>query len=268
MSEHEKLVLEDLPKSAVVNSKVYAEVEDVEVNDLINNAVFEALNSNLSPELNKDKLDHQPAIPPDSGQDKLLEGDSGQEQEALEYAKNSHAGTSLIDVEAIKKEEYERGVADTVAKYQPLLDNASAEVKFAAMLQEKLNLIVPTKALDNEISKVSAEAISSIAKKLHLILPANFKEIITTGLVNKLTKFYKEGEITLTINPAKYDFCKELLQSDEIPDRFKDNFHLVRDSKVGLDDCTLEWQDTRLEYNQEQLSEEIDKIIEQLKTAS
>lgn len=261
MSKHEKLVLEELPKCAVVNSKTYAE-EVCQVDELINNAVSQALNANLSPEHDEDK--DQPQIDTTSTNADSAESNSHKE----ESNSNNSDASKLIDVEAIKKEEYERGVADTVAKYQPLLDNSSADVKFAALLQEKFNLIVPTKALDTEISKVSAEAISSIAKKLHLILPANFKEIITDGLVNKLTKFYKEGEITLTINPAKYDFCKELLQSDSIPDRFKNNFHLVRDSKIGLDDCTLEWHDTRLEYNQEQLSEEIDKIIEQLKTAS
>lgn len=261
MSKHEKLVLEELPKCAVVNSKTYAE-EVCQVDEFINNAVSHALNANLSSEHNEDKKQQS-----DIGAAKVDSVESSSHQEESNISNNSDA-SNLVDIEAIKKEEYERGVADTVAKYQPLLDNSSADVKFAALLQEKFNLIVPTKALDNEISKVSAAAISSIAKKLHLILPANFSEIITDGLVNKLTKFYKEGEITLTINPAKYDFCKELLQSDSIPDRFKDNFHLVRDSKIGLDDCTLEWQDTRLEYNQEQLSEEIDKIIEQLKTAS
>ncbi len=87
-------------------------------------------------------------------------------------------------------------------------------------------------------------------------------------MFEKLKNFYKEGLITLTIHPDRYAFCTEVLQSDEIPSRFKDNFQIIQDDKLNKDDCSLEWLDTRLEYNQEQLSAEIDKIIEQLKSTT
>ncbi|CAN0593559.1 unnamed protein product, partial [Ectocarpus sp. 12 AP-2014] len=118
-----------------------------------------------------------------------------------------------------------------------------------------------------QIAKVSAEEISSIAKKLHLILPANFEEIISNGMIEKLKSFYKGGSIVLTIHPDRYDFCTELLQSNEIPSKFKENFQIIKDDKLGMDDCILDYHETRLEYNQEQLPVEIDKIIEQLNSA-
>ena len=100
-----------------------------------------------------------------------------------------------------------------------------------------------------------------------MILPANFEEIIKNGLIEKLKSFYKEGNIILTIHPDRYDFCTELLQVDAIPGKFKENFQIIKDEKLGIDDCILDYNETRLEYNQEQLTVEIDKIIEQLKSA-
>ena len=86
-------------------------------------------------------------------------------------------------------------------------------------------------------------------------------------MIEKLKSFYKDGSIVLTIHPDRYDFCTEVLQSDAIPSKFKENFQIVKDDKLGLDDCILDYDETRLEYNQEQLTAEIDKIIEQLKSA-
>jgi len=149
-----------------------------------------------------------------------------------------------------------------------MLADSGAKNDFSELLRQRLSSIVPGEGIDSQISKISAEAISSIAKKLHLILPSDFEEIIRNGLIEKLRNFYKEGDITITIHPERYDFCKEVLQSDTIPSKFKDNFQIVKDDKIGEDDCRLEWADTKLEYNQEQLTTEIDKIIEQLKSAT
>ena len=55
---------------------------------------------------------------------------------------NSLVDKRLVDIDAIKREEYERGVADTVLKYQPLLAEATLDVQFATLLQEKLSSVV------------------------------------------------------------------------------------------------------------------------------
>lgn len=260
--DYKKFILEDFPRSAVVNSTVYAENTDVD--NFINDVVSKHLNSIVE--------ESDVSLPNSHQENKFADLSEKMIDESLEKynitGTNSLVDNRLVDIDAIKREEYERGVADTVLKYQPLLAEASSDAQFATLLQEKLSSVVQQQNIDTQIAKVSAESISAIAKKLHLILPANFEEIIIEGLVAKLKKFYKEGQITITIHPDKYEFCQEILQSESIPDKFKDNFHIIKDSKIGLDDCSLEWQDTRLEYNQEQLSKEIDKIIEQLKTAS
>lgn len=259
MPAYEKFVLEELPKSSVVNSTVY------DANQEVDDLIITAVSKHLSTIVDDNIADFEKSDKNNEDAHKIV--DKSSETYNIQ-GDNKLSNFNLPDVEAIKREEYERGVAETESKYKPLLESASVDTRLRILLEEKLTAVSPNKDLDTEISKVSAAAISTIAKKLHLILPANFEEILSKGLIDKLKKFYKEGQITLKVHPDKYDFCKEVLQSDAIEDRFKGNFNLIKDNSIGLDDCKLEWHDTRLEYNKEQLSAEIDKIIEQLNTAS
>jgi len=256
--KYEKFELEELPKSAVVNSQVHA--KDQEVNELINEAVSEHLNKIV------DEGEQ------DNDNEKSFELAKKSVDDSLEtYSITSEESTPIqelgIDIEAIKAEFYQKGLEEAKVKYETIISEKNSENDLFKKLSEKLSLISQAGDIDAQIAKVSAEAISSIAKKLHLILPANFEEIISNGLINKLKTFYKEGSIVLTIHPDRYDFCTELLQLDEIPSKFKENFQIIKDDKLGMDDCILDYNETRLEYNQEQLTVEIDKIIEQLKSA-
>lgn len=249
MSEHQKFTFVDLPKSAVVNSNVHSDNEDVE--QIINEVVVEHL-SNI---VEEEPVPHDEILVP-----KIDAPPPIKEEEEKD---NIH---HQVNLEEIKKEEYEKALASAKAMYDPLIEAKEKDKNFSDLLYEKLSSIVPEIDFESQITKVSAESISGIARKLHLILPANFEEILSKGLIEKLKKFYKEGQIILTINPGRYEICSELLQSDSMPAKFKDNFQIVKDDTLGLDDCKIEWSDTCLEYNQEQLASEIDKIIEQLKS--
>lgn len=255
--KYEKFELEELPKSAVVNSLVHA--KNHEVDELINEAVSE----------------HLSKIVDESGEnnEKLSElakkdiDDSSNPLDNILLEENIQEQKSGINIEEIKTEFYQKGFEEAKVKYESIMAQKEPESDLSKKLLEKLSLISQTVDIDTQIARVSAEVISSIAKKLHLILPANFEEIISNGLIEKLKSFYKEGDIILTIHPDRYDFCSELLQSDAIPGKLKENFQIVKDDKLGIDDCILDYDETRLEYNQEQLTVEIDKIIEQLKSA-
>jgi hypothetical protein len=246
MSEHQKFIFADFPKSAVVNSNVHSTNADVE--EIINNVVAEHL-SNI---VEEESADHD--------EEQIPETDTSISEDVEVNA------PSQVNLDDIRKEEYEKAMASAKAIYDPLIESKEKEKNFSGLLYEKLSSIVPEIDFESQITKISAESIAGIAKKLHLILPANFEEIINKGLIEKLKKFYKEGKIILTINPGRYEICSELLQSESIPEKFKDNFQIVKDESLGLDDCKIQWNDTSLEYNQEQLSSEIDKIIEQLRS--
>jgi flagellar biosynthesis/type III secretory pathway protein FliH len=250
MSKHEKFELEDLPKSAVVNATFYS--EESEVDKLINEVVTE----------------HLSKIVEDGESINYLEGQKNIDESSENSNMHTIVEEEFVDVESAKLEAFAKGYEEAKLNYEKQLEELIVDNNFSDLFKEKLQSIAPVVEIDSQIAKVSAEAIAGIAKKLHLILPADFQEIIRHGLFEKLKNFYKEGIITLTIHPDRYDFCREVLQSDEISSRYKDNFQIVQDGKLNKDDCSLEWLDTRLEYNQEQLLAEIDKIIEQLKSTA
>jgi flagellar biosynthesis/type III secretory pathway protein FliH len=253
MSKHQKFVFEELSKAAVVNSTIYS--DDPVTQEIINNAVVTHLSNIVEA--------------PDKTADPSLSTENSVEINAADNLVDElvkEKNEPDVNIEDIRKEEYEKAMADAKAMYEPLIAEGKKEKNFSDLLNAKLGSIVPEVDLEFQIATVSSEAISAIAKKLHLILPVNFDEILTKGMIEKLKTFYKEGQITLIINPLRYETCVELLKSDSIPSKFKDNFQILKDESIAPDDCKIEWNDTCLEYNQEQLSLEIDKIIEQLRS--
>lgn len=225
--------------------------------------------------------DHDQQNMPESSEKNYEEGkknvdDSSEKPNIVEGDHRANKAGSFTsaeaDIEAIKQQEYQRGFADAKAQLEAESEQRVAEQseqdQFLQKLLEKLNEIVPEPDFEEKVAKLAAEAISGIAKKLHLVLPVDFEEIISRGLIDKLKKFYKEGDVIITIHPERYELCSQILQLDSIPARFKDNIKILQDENLLLDDCILDWKNTRLEYSKEQLSEEIDLIIERLTNAA
>lgn len=282
MVEYSKFNFEELPKSAVVNGKKQSGENETDSN--LDNFITEIVANHLNRIASKTGLEQIPfelesfSSEPQKSELSQIINDADIENpsaiqaedvvaEVLSNEVTEEAATeTAIDVEQLKLDSYNKGFSEAREEFEASRQEANFNGKLANILEEKINSILPKQDLDIQVAKISAETIAAIAKKLHLILPVNFEDILINGLVEKLKKFYKEGNISITINPERYDFCREILHSDRIPDKFKNNFQIIKDEKFGLDDCNLEWQNTRLEYNQTQLSEEIDKIIEQLKS--
>lgn len=294
MAKHEKFVFEELQEDLVVNNKNQGVDNGLE--DFINNAVVahikkivtvpESFNNSL------ESFDQQ-----DIQAEEVLEETSSFEQDATQstddntlIVKNQDPSQSIVehgnekivddslemskiheeklDIDQIKSDSFQSGYAHAKDEYEAKLQAANDESAIFEKLMEKLSIVVPEVDLNLQVAKLSAESITSIAKKLHLTLPVNFEEILRKGLIEKLDRFYKEGKITVTVHPERYEFCSHILQSDTIPAKFKNNFSIIKDDKLSKDDCLMEWQETRLEYNTEQLSEEINRIVERLTNAA
>ncbi|MFK7973448.1 MAG: FliH/SctL family protein [Rickettsiaceae bacterium] len=246
MPKYKHFELEDLAKDAVVNSTNNNLDDNSDVNNIINEVITEHINTIV------ENADHQ--------------ANNESSQAITMMTKNK--SDNDIDLETIKAEAFANGFEQARVEYESKIDALSKDRNFVELVEQKLSDIISNNQLDIQVAQVSADAIASIAKKLHLILPADFEMIVKNGLLTKLKKFYKEGDITLTVHPDRYNLAQDLFQSDIMPNQFKGNFHIVQDDTLRSDDCRMEWQDRRLEYNQEQLSVEIDKILQQLKKAS
>ena len=236
MSKHEKYIFQELPKNAVVN--LNNNEMDYHHDDIINLAVTQHLQTIIAGEPNE-----------------LLENITTEEE-------------STENIEQIKLDNYNKGLDDAKAKYEPMMSEIQSNQDFALLLEQKISEVNPSLNLDTEIAKLAVDIIGNIARKIYLVLPVDFEKILQFELLENLKKFYKEGTIKLTVNPARYDFCLNILQLDKLPAKFMDNLEIVQDSNCGSNDCKIEWQDTCLEYSQDQLSEEIEKILEQLRKAT
>jgi flagellar biosynthesis/type III secretory pathway protein FliH len=205
------------------------------------------------------------------------DGETSQPSQETATSEDTPAPKDTLTEEQLAQkiqESYDRGYQEGLEKMKQdmtlqqeqsntILNDSSKRI--TTLLEEKIALIAPSFDIEKQFAQVAADAISRIAKKLYLVLPTNFAELITKGLIAKLSGFYKEGNITLLIHPTKYNFCIELLKLDGIQDKLKDRIQVVQDDSIGSNDCRVEYGNTKLEYNQEQLVSEIDEIIESLR---
>lgn len=244
MLKYKKFVFQDLLKSAVVNSHHQPSVNDGSQEQIINTAIVHHLQATIG--------------------GKQLNGSISSAAE--DYADSEDSST--LDLEEQRQEAYSRGLDDAKARYQPIIDGLQSDRDFAQLLEQKLTEIISFSTIDEEVAKLAAQIITSIAQKIYLIVPIDFEKILRLELLPRLRNFYKDGEIKLNINPDRYSFCTSILQSEYLPIRIKENLQIIQDEKINVNDCKLEWSNTCLEYNQEQLSVEIKTILKQLQSTT
>jgi flagellar biosynthesis/type III secretory pathway protein FliH len=110
-----------------------------------------------------------------------------------------------------------------------------------------------------------ANMVAAMAKKLQLMIPVDFESIILGQMAPILTKYYKNGAIMIYVNPERVDYCNNLVKIKELPLNMAENIKIISDDAISYNDCKIEWQDAMLQYNQEELALEIEKILANLK---
>lgn len=171
----------------------------------------------------------------------------------------------VIDLEAMKMESYRRGYEDAKIAFEPQLKSVKEDDQLHALIKQKLEAISPTFHLKDETFKVVTDLLNVMTKKLHLMVPADFESIILGEMVPLLSKYYKIGTITLHVNPERVDYCKNLFRIGSLPQNISENIVVSADESKARDNCSLDWHDTLLEYNQEELILDVEKILEHLK---
>ena len=236
MTKYEKFLFQELPKNSVVNSHDNQEMDYKD--ELINHVITQHLQT-------------------------IVPGATDDDAEVIDEPENDE---KELTIDEIKDESYNRGLDDAKANYEKVISELQIENNLSELLREKLSEISSEVNLDLQVAKITSEIISNIAKKIYLILPVDFEQILKSELLQSLKKIYKEGQITLSVNPVKYDFCKNILQVENLPAKLKENIRVIKDDNIETNDCKVEWENTSLEYNQQQISAEIEKILEQIKT--
>jgi len=228
--QYRKFEFHDFNSSEVISAPKKNESE-IKIDQIVADAVVDALNENMSmPEVCA--LEESPA--------------------------------PVIDVEAIRSTSYQNGYSDAKTHYEPLLKAIREDEALVATLKSKLEAILPIVDIQSQIFTLASKALGVIAKKMHLAIPADFEKIILGEMMSILNKYYKAGAITIKVHPERVDYCENLLKINTLPARIAENVKIVPEETVGKNDCTLAWNETELQYSQEQVVEDTDAILEHL----
>jgi len=170
----------------------------------------------------------------------------------------------IIDAESIRAESYQNGYNDAKAHFEPLLNVVKEDELLVSILKSKLEAILPVIDGQEQIFTLSAKALSVLSKKLHLAVPADFEKIILGEMMSILNKYYKTGAITIHVHPERVDYCENLLKINALPARIIENIKIEPAETLGKSDCTLAWNETEIQYSQEQIIRDTDAILEHL----
>ncbi len=243
MAKHKKFVFQELPKLAVANFYRSQTGPSSGEEELINTVITQHF-SNI---VNKEEGENDAA---------------GSLSEELEKKDENKA--EAVDIEQIKLDSYNKGLDASKAEYEEIIDGLKADNNLAEMLQEKLSEICQISDINVQAARLSASLLSDLLKKICLILPIDFEQLLRTQLLKTIQEFYNEGKIKLIIHPTRTHICNNILHANDLPPKLKDHLQIVEDSNIDKNSCRLEWNDSHFDYNQSQLIKEIQDILEQL----
>ncbi|MFK8039729.1 MAG: FliH/SctL family protein [Rickettsiaceae bacterium] len=250
MQKYKQFVFKEFSKDAVVKS-VLGSIDTAQ-NSAINDIVFD----HFSKIINTD--DH------DKSNVSLVNDDND-----VKSDNNSAPVPAFVDLENVKNDAYNDGYKDAEEEYKKQIDTLETELKsnkhFVDNIQEHLLSLDIKDGFDKYVDDFSANLLVQIAKQLHLVLPFNFESLLKQDFLELLRKYYKQSMVKIFVNPSKMDLCSKILESANLPETMRDKYQILDDSDLSQNDCRIEYADTRLEYNQDELSSEVNKILDQLK---
>ena len=177
----------------------------------------------------------------------------------------------VVDIDAIVKQAREDGFASCQQKLQPIIDELRTKESLHELLKLKL-LEVTSFNIEEEykqqVSKLIVAIISEIVPKLFLSFPVNFELMFRDRIVDMLNKHHKNGAIKITVHPSKISYIREFVEAAKLSQENKndENYNIISDEALGNNDCVLEWESNRFEFQVSAVTKEINDILEQFKT--
>lgn len=156
---------------------------------------------------------------------------------------------------------YARGYADATQHYAEIMQQEQSKIALTQTLIDNLHNLSNNEEHIENISQTCATLLSTLASKLALVLPVDFKRIITERVITLITSLQVPGKIIIRVSPGKLEYCRELIES-HIPHQ---DVAVIADSAIAEHDCTVKWQDSRVEYRQEDIISHAIETISLLK---
>jgi flagellar biosynthesis/type III secretory pathway protein FliH len=177
---------------------------------------------------------------------------------------------AAVNLEEIKQQSYQEGYAACQIELQKVIDELSEHKNLYELLKLKLlevNNLEAEQNYKNQLIELFINIISQIGSKLYLILPTSFEQILREKVESIIENYYKNGFIKIIVHPNKVSDTENIIQHEKaniLGDKLK-NFSIISDNNLSENDCILEWDNSRFEFQVSKLQKEIDNILEQFK---
>ena len=119
-----------------------------------------------------------------------------------------------------------------------------------------------------QVSKLVVSIINQIVQKLFLSFPVSFESMFRDRIIDMLDKHHKSGAIKIITHPSKTNYVKEFIKEEKLSQENENdkNYNIISDDALGNNDCVLEWESNRFEFQLSTIEKEINDILEQFKT--
>lgn len=166
----------------------------------------------------------------------------------------------ITEMPSLLAEQYDLGYQeanDLVVKTRTQQDNNEVLGASINVAIEKIN---GSKGELLQVAEACTTLLTTLASKLALILPQDFKRIIEEHILKLIENLHIPGKITFIVNPERVDYCQQILQEHKMM-----QYEVLADESIEQNDCRAIWQNSKLEYNTADITAQALALISNLK---
>ncbi len=146
-----------------------------------------------------------------------------------------------------------------------LLENENTFINLLKNKLSKLDINTSIDSLGNELFKKSLDLMNIILDKLYLKSNLDLEKLFFQHFVKNLDKCYTQGKILFFIHPTQEKYISDLLETKLLQNKYKENIKIVTDINLKEKDCYLQYNDSYINYNYQELKSQVQNFIKEFK---
>jgi hypothetical protein len=258
MVAYQRMVLQELDPEKVVNRPLEDKEKDKFSYKLVQDALEQGLEKEeVDLEENKESSEEE-ELKEDAHEDVNLNKEDNEVEDKAPIV-------PIIDIEAIKKESYNEGYRKAKEELEQEIARVKSEVSFQKNLSQEFNkLNFQYENYENQVCNASIKILYSMLERLVKKIPTDFEKIITDQLSKVIKNNRIETELIVKFNSKQQTIMSEVYQKLALSEESKKYIKLEVDDNLTTEACQVYYKEAALEYKEEQIVQEIDKILSEI----
>lgn len=256
MSEPQKFEFVELPSEFVVN-KPTADIYEKQ-DQAIAGVIAKHLEQVIIGSGVNDKVEEIKEEGGENSQD--IEDESAVQQDEAEESEEESA-LSDEKITEIRSQSYKLGYDEAKEDLAPEIEELKKDFAFKELVHAKISMLNPKIDIDSKVVNIIGQTIKLIADKLYVDLSTNFNKVFAENIEPFILKHVSAGEIVVRVHPSREELCANILHDSKLEEN---NIKVMLDQDLGQDDCVVECEETKIEYNKDKIKSDIDELVSQL----